>query len=203
METKKAEEKFVRKQYLVKNFQLKFVYRFITLLVIASVVLGVILYYLCSNSVTTAFENSRLVVKTTADFILPAIIIGSLIMFIFVGIISIILTIMFTHKIAGPLYRIEKFIVGFKDGYISNFICLRSTDEIKDLAEKCNDMSKEFSCRIEDIKKDIRRIEDVQEKVSSLTDAKKIAAVDIENVINEIADIKYNLSYKISYFKTK
>ena len=65
----KSKKKYKRKQYYIKDFQIKFVTRFCFLLILGAIVMGSIVYFLSTQTVTTAFENSRLIIKSTADYI--------------------------------------------------------------------------------------------------------------------------------------
>jgi sensor histidine kinase YesM len=49
-------------------------------------------------------------------------------------------TIVFTHRIAGPIYRFELTLDRLNQGEDVPLIKLRPGDELKELAEKINDM---------------------------------------------------------------
>ena len=59
--------KYKRRNYFInKSFQTEFILKFCTLVAIGCVVFGIVLYASSSRTLTTSFENSRLVVKSTA-----------------------------------------------------------------------------------------------------------------------------------------
>ena len=65
-----------RKKYFInKGFQVEFVLKFCGLVALGCVIFGVALYVLSKNTLTTSFENSRLVVKSTADYLLPGLLV--------------------------------------------------------------------------------------------------------------------------------
>lgn len=130
-----------RKNYFIKRkFQAGFIVKFCGLLVAASMLSGIIIYMMSGKAVTTAFENSRLVVKSAADFILPAVFSSGLAAVVIMGVAAIMVTMYVSHRIAGPLYRMEKDIQEVAGGNLNKRFGLRSTDELKALAESLDAM---------------------------------------------------------------
>ncbi len=127
--------------YIKKDFQRNFILKFCALVLIGSAVSGAIIYVMSLSTVTTAFENSKLVIRSTADFILPAVLLSSLVFIILVGIASIAITLFTSHKIAGPLYRMEKDICEVAAGNLRQEFNLRVGDELRPMAEALNGMS--------------------------------------------------------------
>lgn len=127
--------------YIKKDFQRNFILKFCILALAGSAVSGIIIYAMSLTTVTTTFENSKLVIKSTADFILPAVLLSSLAFIIVVGIASIAITLFTSHKIAGPLYRMEKDIREVAAGNLRQEFNLRVGDEIRPMAEALNEMS--------------------------------------------------------------
>ncbi|MBN1412410.1 MAG: hypothetical protein JW969_16300 [Spirochaetales bacterium] len=68
------------------------------------------------------------------EIVLPPILINNVIIVLMISIIGIF----YSHKIAGPAYRIEKEIAQVLDGKTGIKIRLRKTDKLKTLAEKVN-----------------------------------------------------------------
>jgi len=100
---------YKRKNYFInKAFQTEFILKFCGLVIIGSLVFGIILYMLSKNALTTSFENSRLVIKSTADYIFPGLLFGGLLVAVFTAIAAGVVVMFMTHRIAGPMYRFEK-----------------------------------------------------------------------------------------------
>jgi signal transduction histidine kinase len=193
-----ADNKKMRRQYYVKDFQLKFVVRFCVLIIFGAIIMGSIIYLLSLDTTTTVFENSRFIIKSTSEFILPLIIFSTVIMTVLVGIISVFVMIMLTHKIAGPLIRFEKYVDKMKDGDISGIICLRASDEIKMLASKFNNMTSVFSEKIDSIKRQMERLTAIEIELKQ----NNLKKEDIQKRLDEIFDIKQKIEQQLNYFKT-
>jgi len=131
-----------RKNYFInKKFQALFIIKFCTLVIIGTAISGGIIYWMSRSTVTSTFENSRLIIKSTADFILPSVLLSSALVMIFVGICAIAITLFTSHRIAGPLYHIQKNLEELSQGNLNVNFDLRKTDEIKVLADTLNDMT--------------------------------------------------------------
>jgi len=148
-----------RKIHMVKmKFQRTFILKFCALILLSSLIIGAALYFLSSFSVTTVFENSRLIIKSTSDFLLPLLIISCLAGIITTGILTIILTLFISFHIAGPIYRLEKDITEVDNGNLNLDIRVRAKDELKDLASALNQMVKDFRFSIIELNKELNAI---------------------------------------------
>jgi len=141
-----------RNYYIKKEFQRNFIMKFCFLVALGSLISGAIIYAMSRATVTTTFENSRLVIKSTADFILPSVLLSSAVVMISIGFVTILITLLTSHKIAGPLYRLEKDVDEVAAGNLKMAFGLRQGDEIKALAASLNNMVRELRGRVTDIK---------------------------------------------------
>src|SRR3989338_21534 len=129
------------KNYLIKRkLQTDFILKFCLLLVLACAIMSALVYLLSEKTTTTSFENLRLTVKSTADFILPALILSSFVAIILVAIATIIVFLIITHRIAGPLHRLETDLTEIAKGNLTKDIHLRKKDEFKALAAIINSL---------------------------------------------------------------
>lgn len=162
-----------RHYYINKRFQRDFILKFCALALVGSIISGYIIYMMSRATVTTTFENSRLTIKSTADYILPAVFLATAIVIVLVGIATVFITLFTSHKIAGPLYRIEKDIDEVTSGNLKVLFHLRSGDEIKPIVARLNAMVESLRHRVADIKAIVNELdtEKNQEKIKRLKDA--------------------------------
>ena len=153
-----------RKYFIRKSFQSRFIIKFCILVMIGAFLSGIIIYMMSKNTVTTTFENSRLLMKSTADFILPAVLLASAIVIVFIGALAIALTLFTSHNIVGPLYRMEKDIEDVASGDLTKKFKVRKTDEIKTLATSLEKMTNVLNRDIADIKNSLFEIETALEE---------------------------------------
>lgn len=156
------------------EFQRNFILKFCAIIIFAALIIAAIVYALSISSTTTVFENSRLTIKSTADFILPLLILSCLAAIIGAGAVTIIVTLFISHRIAGPLYRLEKDIAEVNNGNLNVEIRVRKKDELQELAKSLNQMLKSIRNTLSEVNKEIKSItlsaipEKEQEKIEKI-----------------------------------
>lgn len=149
-----------RKNYFIKKeFQVKFILKFCILVVIAALISAFVIYYFSSQSVSTVFENSRLTIKPGTEFILPGLILSSLISIAIVGVATVFIVLFVSHRIAGPLYKLENSLERMASGDLSFDIHFRNKDEIARLARNFNAASHNLNRLMGEIKTEATQID--------------------------------------------
>jgi len=130
-----------RKHLINKKFQIKFIFKFCLTVIFASLAIGVLVYWFSRGSTTVAIENTKVVVKRTQDFILPMLIAVVLVVKISASAVIFLSTLFATHRIAGPIYRLNQEIDKLKQGDLTCAFKIRRKDEFRELAKNLNEMS--------------------------------------------------------------
>ena len=142
-----------RKVYFIeKKFQSRFVTQFSLLVIIGGLLTVVLLYLISWRSTTVAIVNSRVMVRSTADFILPLLIQTVAVTSIMVSLASIGVTLFMSHKIAGPMFRFKKMVEQLGRGDFSTGFRLRTNDQMQGVAGSLNDMIKTMRQQLNSIK---------------------------------------------------
>jgi methyl-accepting chemotaxis protein len=71
----------------------------------------------------------------------------------------IFVTLYISHKIAGPMFRFEKEIQSIAQGDLSKVISLRKEDQVKEMADSLNQMTRSLNHKIADIRLEITNLE--------------------------------------------
>ncbi len=133
---------YKRRQYFVKKeFQLKFILKFCLLVLIGTIISTGILFLLSQNTLTSSFQQSRLVIKSTGMAILPSVVYTNLITLGLVAIATIIVTLFVSHKIAGPMFRFEKELRNIGGGDLTKKVILRKRDQMTGMTDSLNAMT--------------------------------------------------------------
>ncbi len=129
-------EKFTRKTiFIKKELQVKFI-----LFILLSVLFGMVLFgYQFLTFLQDIFKNHPILLQRVYEegpkLIYP-LIIKSTIFFALLAMISALLS----HRIAGPVYHLEKVCREIKEGNKQSRVKLRKGDALSDLAEEFNSM---------------------------------------------------------------
>jgi len=180
-----------RRTYLIdKSYQTKFIVKFCSLIVVASILSGILIYNFNRQTTTVAFENLRVVVKSTADFILPITLQILLVVTVVVGLATIFIALVVSHRIVGPLYRIKEELAKIKSGDLSSVIQVRKGDQLQKLAAELDEVRLVLKDSLKSLKKDWSAVkaylQKVEEDIKSEGEKKRIAR-DVESIDSELS----------------
>jgi len=148
-----------RKQYFIKKkFQFQFILKFCLLLLGGVIISTVLLFSFSKGTLTSSFQDSRLIIENTGSAILPAVIYTNLITLGVITVAAIGITLFVSHKIAGPLYRFENELRDVSQGNLTKQITLRRKDQMTEVVEGLNDMISNLHERVSDIQSQIDRL---------------------------------------------
>lgn len=183
-----------RTYFIEKGFQARFILRFCTLVVLGGCLSIGVIYFLATRSTTVAIVNSRVVVRTTADFILPLLIQTVVIVSALVGLATIVLALLASHKIAGPLYRFKKVVKALEEGDFSSDFKIRKRDQLRDLAEGFNSMINKVRSELKALKNNLATLKHNLDNLSEneVREEKRHYLGELKKVFAEVARIIEN-----------
>jgi methyl-accepting chemotaxis protein len=141
-----------RQVYVKKDFQFRFMLRFCLVILVGAGISTALLLALSQGTLTSSFQDSRLVVRETSMAILPAVLYTNLITLALISLASIAVTLFVSHKIAGPLYRFELELNRIAQGDLTREVHLRQHDQITDIAKCLNTMTGSLNDKVGDIR---------------------------------------------------
>ena len=140
-----------------RQMQFRLLSRVMAIALIATGLAAVFFYFYSNQEISHSFKQFHMQARNFLDFLLPAIIIALVISIV----IAFGMAIVFPHKIAGPLHRIERDVrekVG--EGNLTVKFGVRKGDELKELADALNGM-------VEGLKLKIGRVKTTSEELAS------------------------------------
>lgn len=194
---------YKRKNYFIKkDFQGKFILSYFLNVVIGSIVFAIILSIFSANTLTIIYDNASLQIGATPVILLKKIIIAHWLLIICGGILIVAGSMLFTHRVAGPIFKFEKALDEMIEGNFSFNVHLRSKDEAKELQEKINDLTNMLSLRL-------NRIKDLAAEMAIAIDSLSRKAETPQSGESAVADLakleelRSELSAIIQTFKLK
>ncbi len=183
-----------RKKYIIEgNFQTRFILRFILVIVGATLLsagalLGV--FYLKYQYGEADFQNLIIMVSpegtTDVASLFQIVLVPILVANLLVLCIIIPYSLIYSHKIAGPIYRLEQSLDFLLKGEMDFIIVLRRKDEFKYLANKMNALIDYMRRNIGEVRLSYRMI---QERATKIQNIVKTPPVDIESLNMEIMEL--------------
>jgi signal transduction histidine kinase len=195
---------YKRREYFINRaFQSEFILKFCGLVILGSSLFGILMYLFSKSALTTSFENSRLVIKSTADYIFPGLIFGGLITAIATAFSASIVVILMTHRIAGPMYRFEKHIKEVGAGKLCSDLKIRKKDQFQNMVDALNKMTSDLKLGLIEVDDVSGRLDKLIGELSDSSNREILLKEDIKRIVSELKKDKQNLSVALGYFKIK
>ena len=149
-----------RNYYIDKKFQTRFIVQFLILVAVGSLFTVAAVYWLSQNTTTVGIVEGRVVVHTTAKYLLPLMFQTVGIQLAVVSLLTILMTLFVSHKIAGPLYHLKETLKALGEGNLKP-MHLRKGDQLQEMANSYNEALEKLNDKIKRIK-DSSSIEEVK-----------------------------------------
>ncbi len=187
-----------RRTYLIdREFQVKFILKFCALTAAAGLLFMSILYFSVMQSTAVSIVNSRVVVRSTADLILPILIQTVIVVTIVMSLFTILVVLFVSHKIAGPLYRFKRVMQELENGDFSSDFQIRTPDQLQELAKAFNSMIKRVREELGQLKENSLTL---KQKLENLSDH-EISELK-RPILKELKAITEELNKLVRNFKT-
>lgn len=144
--------------FIGRNFKVQFVLKFCLFAVLGGGLFTALLLYYCRGTLTTSFQDARIVIKETSFAILPAIVYTNLIMFAMAVVTVVVVTFWIVRRIRKPLFRFEKDVKSIAEGDLTTKIEYRPFDQTTVMAENLNRMTLNFEKKIQDIQSGFKKL---------------------------------------------
>ncbi|MBD3296183.1 MAG: HAMP domain-containing protein [Candidatus Omnitrophica bacterium] len=135
--------KHKRRQYLIsRRFQIKYISLILLFMFGTAVITGYMVYVttwvMFGEKLAAVYPQGLLLeVVKNVNMVL-------LLRLIFLSPLVILVGLILSHRIAGPIYRIREQLKKIRSGDHGHDIKLREKDELKDLADEVNDLSRDL-----------------------------------------------------------
>jgi hypothetical protein len=149
-----------RKKYFIdRSFQTKFIIQFCAIIIATTLLIGFLLYIFNVGTTTVAFDNLKVLVKTTADFIFPITLQILILVTLLAAVTTVMITLITSHKISGPLYRLHVELDKMKKGDFSAPIRIRAKDQLHEVVNESEALRVEIKNTLSVLKKQIAVLE--------------------------------------------
>jgi methyl-accepting chemotaxis protein len=179
-----------------KNYLINFLLAFLLVLMGGIAVSALTLYLNIYQPLDTHYSAALSIMSDLKDTLISRSLIISAI-FSFMMLLGLLfLGILYTHRIAGPLYRVKVAAKSIGNGYLGEKITLRRKDVIHSFAESVNELTDTYSGKLKSLKSDINQLKDAVNELKNLPDDKKIsgsAAIMFSDINGHINSLIANL----------
>jgi methyl-accepting chemotaxis protein len=150
---------YKRRNYFVKkDFQAAFILKFCLIVLIGAVISSSLLLLTSRGTLTSSFNNSRLTIENTWTAILPNVVMTGITTLVLITLAAITVTLFVSHKIGGPLFRLENEVEKIGKGDLTRQVSLRGKDQITPLAEGLSMMTASLNEKVLGIRTEVQRL---------------------------------------------
>ncbi len=177
-----SKKRYQRKKYFIKkNFQGKLILGYFLFMVVGCLIFMLALSYLVSDSMTVVYSNNELQIGQTPFMLFKQLIAAHWIVIVLGAAMVVVIATRITHRVAGPMFNLERSLDFMIDDKLDNVIYLRKKDAGKELAAKINQFNAELSADIRIIR---QRSKNIQELLSNyaVLDPEKRSQEDLESI---------------------
>jgi len=197
-----------RNIFIKRRFQADFSIKFLILILIESVLAIGLFLYLSKDTITTGYSGSELVISRTRDFFLPTLLLSNLIVVGITAVIGVIVFLIASHKLAGPLYRFERTLENMSSGDLTHRFSLRQKDQMKSLADKINELNNMMERNMHEIQKNVDDVKglfsDAQSTLASESYDREELGKMLQEASGKLRELeKFARFYRTSHTKGK
>jgi len=134
-----------RNFFIKKELQGRLIFKFFLLSLLGVVFFAFIFSLLSQDNLTITYDGQQLLIGKTPMVLFKDILTANWVFLVIVGATVTLVSMILTHRVAGPLFRFEKAFEGMTQRDLDQKIVLRLKDEAKDTAELINDFTSMLS----------------------------------------------------------
>ena len=194
-------KRYKRKKYFIKkNFQGKLILGYFLFMVVGCLVFMLALSYLVSDSMTVVYSNNDLQIGQTPFMLFKQLIAANWIVIVLGAAMVVVVATRITHRVAGPMFNLERSLDFMISGRLDNVIHLRKNDEGKELAAKINHFNAELSSEMKTLQKRSRNIQELLSNYAVLNPEKR-SQDDLESILASIQKQNQMISEIVNQYK--
>jgi len=120
--------------FIQRAFQGRFIGAVLAVIFLFGFSFGGLLYLLLRSILNSGLQSAHLQVETLWQQLEMAILLGTVVTVVVAGLAAAVLVLLYSHKIAGPLYRITRVLEALIQGDLEVSARLRAGDQLQELA---------------------------------------------------------------------
>ena len=192
--------RFKRKQYIVSaKFQLRYIGLILMLVFLTGILCSYVVYYtsmlLLGDKLANVYPQGRLI------SIVNTVNIRILLSLVLITPLVVVIGIYASHKIAGPIYRIEKYLSAMAGGDLSIPLTLRKNDELVSLANGINNVADTMKASIKEEKERLASSMVLLENIKRLARAGSIDRHALEKAVDKVSEDISKLNAELTKYK--
>lgn len=184
-----------------KGYKADFIIKFCLLVIIGAMLSGLFLFFIWEREVGITYSRAISTLVSVRGLLIPAIAVSILLQVVILSLVSIGLTLLVSHKIAGPIYRLEKGLEIIGQGDLTTNIRFRAKDQIHDLAESFNQMTQDLNLKVKEMMDAQSTLKMCKRRLDDEAGREELSAERIEAILRELRQEVTEIKEKLGEFR--
>lgn len=168
-----------RRWYFIKStFNLKFMLLLFAIMIAGVTALGSGLYVLSSNELDVKLFEAHTRIMTSWEILSPTIFVSIFWVFVLMSIITLIIIIVLSKKIAEPLYKFEMIAGEIGKGNFKTNVRLRKKDKVIHLQNAIENMLYGLNGKVKNFKRNYLKIKKIEDDLINAVDTSSLPDKD-------------------------
>lgn len=190
------------KNFLESSFKKSLIVKIFLLIIAGSLLSGIVLYLMWHKELGETYRQAFHTLVGLRKVLFSSLIFTLLLQAVLFSAVIIFLTLFISHKIAGPIYRLEKSLDAIKNGdLVADEIRLRSNDQIQNLANSFNKMSSSIRLKVKEIKDTFHKVKATKDRLGAIMKDSQTTNSELEAIMSDLRDETEDLKKKMVVFK--
>jgi methyl-accepting chemotaxis protein len=193
-------EKHRRKKYFLSgSIQPRLLLGFAVLVFILVVIAGGLFYVLANRELSFEYYKAHSTLRYVMQNLLPWLLLVNL-----AGIlVTLFLAVFYTHRIAGPAYRIQQDLRKIGQGILTTRVKTRRRDQLKDLESEINKVTGELEHSVIQVKESLLKLENNLADLERAASTGEVTDSQLQQLAQQIRSCQEEVSRRLSFFRTR
>jgi len=189
----------IKNYFIKKDYQGRFALVIFAAAILSCLLLLSLLAFFSADTMTISYSNNDLQFGRTPWMLFKSAAAANWLFLLIGGTLMVLAAIVGTHRIAGPLCRLERSLTSMAEGDLTDTLSLREKDEGKELAKKINDFNKTLSTKLSEIDRNAEAINNLLSQYENLNPA-HISPEDATSICKAIRNHNDKLRSQLEFF---
>ncbi len=187
-----------RKYFLSKSAQPRLLLGVALLFLILIVIASGLFYILANRELSTEYYKAHSTLKHVMENLLPWLLLVNVL-----GLIVVLfLSVFYTHRIAGPTYRMKQDLRRIGQGFLATRVKTRKRDQLKDLEFEINEMAEELRRGVQETKEHFRKLQSSLEELERTVGTRDLSRPQLLEFLDKIKSCQEGVNQRLSLFRT-
>ncbi|MFQ6083923.1 MAG: hypothetical protein ACE5WD_11300 [Candidatus Aminicenantia bacterium] len=189
-----------KSQPIQPDFQIKFVFKFSIAILVVFLITSLLLYLIINEKLNASYFYSIYFLTHLNRNLIKYLLYSFSFQLAIITLATIIITLFTSHKIAGPLFRLERISEQIARGELPEKVRIRAKDQTKSVAQSMDNLVQEFKKKVEIITSYIEKIGEKRQKINKILTEREadLFRKEFNTIKKEINDIEKTLkSFRI------